>query len=178
MCDMDNAPHPRRSPWRFSLRELLLLMLAIAAFLGWGRAIYQRYKPFVPTPFASKLDLHADIHAIRQQLGEPPRSWGSSSASGGGGGRHYHRDYRYGFPLQAAHAATFMEMLQRRIAEQLRVGGCKVLGSGHGSSGDLRHFRMHYVRDVTEGSVRVVLITGETKRANLLVFVEEQRQSP
>ena len=92
MCDMDNAPHPRRSPWRFSLRELLLLMLAIAAFLGWGRAIYQRYKPFVPTPFASKLDLHADIRDIRKELGEEPGNWGRSSTRGSSGFYRYERD--------------------------------------------------------------------------------------
>jgi hypothetical protein len=72
-------------------------MLAIAAFLGWGRAIYQRYKPFVPTPFVSKLDLNSDIRAIRKELGEEPGNWGSSRTRGSSSSHGYERDYRYEF---------------------------------------------------------------------------------
>ncbi|HZL87358.1 MAG TPA: hypothetical protein VFB96_03190 [Pirellulaceae bacterium] len=173
---MDQASPPRRSFWRFSLRELLLLMLAIAAFLGWGRAIYQRYKPFVPTPFSSKLDLQGDIRLVRQQLGETPARWVSGGSSGRAGRDRLERDYHYGFPLQAANGDAFMEKLSQRVRDQLGAHGCTVHGSGRGSSGGMKEFHMRYVRDVVEGSIRVILI-GDDSQARLLVFLDEQRPS-
>jgi hypothetical protein len=173
---MDQPSPPRRSFWRFSLRELLLLMLAIAAFLGWGRAIYQRYKPFVPTPFFSKLDLNGDIMLIRQQLGEPPASWVSSSASGSGGPSGYERDYRFGFPLTAGYADAFLSKLRQRLSDQLGTHHCQIHGATRGSTGDIKECRLTYSRNAVEGSVRaVVILSGD--EARLLVLVQERRQS-
>lgn len=155
-----------------------MLMLAIAAFLGWGRGIYQRYKPFVPTPFASKLDLHADIRDIRKELGEEPGNWGRSSTRGSSGFYRYERDYKYQFPLHAENADALVEKLWQRIVAQLRAGGCQVEGGGGlGASGEFRDFRVQYERDVVEGSVRVILI-DDGEKGDLLIFVEEHRLSP
>lgn len=173
---MDQPSPPRRSFWRFSLRELLLLMLAIGAFLGWGRATYQRYKPFVPTPFFTKLDLNGDIILIRQQLGEPTARWSSSSGSGQGNPSRYERDYRFGFPLPAAKANAFIDKLRQRIVDQLDAHDCRVQGRGGGTTSGMEEFHLRYTRDVVEGSLRVILIPSGDE-ARLLVFVEERRKS-
>jgi hypothetical protein len=152
-------------------------MLAIGAFLGWGRAIYQRYKPFVPTTFASKLDLHADIRAIRKELGEEPGNWGSSSTRGSSGPHGFERDYRYSFPLDGANAIAFLDKLRQRFRDQLDAAGCGVHGTGRGTSGGMQEFRFWYVRDVVEGSVRGILIP-DGDEARLFVFVDERRKSP
>ena len=152
-------------------------MLAIAAFLGWGRAIYQRYKPFVPTPFLNKFEPNDEVVLIRQMLGEPPATWSSSSGSGSGGTGRYERSFRIAFPLQPDNADTFLEKLKQRIRDQLTASGCKVNGSGGGSSGGFDEIRLRYDRDVVEGSVRVILIPAGDE-ARLLVFVEERRHLP
>jgi hypothetical protein len=174
---MDNVPPPRRSFWRFSLRELLLLMLAIAAFLGWGRAIYQRYKPFVPTPFASRLALDGDIVLIRKELGEPRASRFNSGRSVRNGAGRYECDYRFGFPLKRVKAANFFEKLRQRLWDQLDANGCTIQGSGRCSSRDLEEVRLRYVRADVEGSIRVIVIAHEDE-VRLVVFVEEERKLP
>ena len=174
---MHDAPQPRSSFWRFSLREMLLVMLAIAAFLGWGRAIYQRYKRFTPTPFLSQLDMSSEVILVRQQVGELPASWSSSSAGTSGGPRGYERDFRLTFPLSPDKGDAFIKGLQQRMRDRLDAHGCQIEGAGHGRTGNTQEFRLRYVRDIVEGSLRVILIPGGDQ-ARLLVFVEERRRPP
>lgn len=57
---------------RFSLRELSLLMLACAAFSGWGHVVYRKSQPFRPTHVADYFvhELPQDVAAVRKSLGE------------------------------------------------------------------------------------------------------------
>ena len=171
---MTDTPQPRRSLWRFSLRELLLLTVAIAALLGWGVTIFRRYRPLVPTPFASELNLEADVAAVRKQIEEKGPSWtGITNDGSGSSGRRYERDYVLTFALAKAKANDFMRALQQRLIEHVKASGCREGASGYvGSS-----FRLHYERGIMEGSLRAYLIAGD-EQAQLLVFVQEQQQPP
>src|SRR5947208_665722 len=46
---MKQSPPNQGRWWRFSLRELLLLMLAAGAFIGWGVLLYERSQPYEPS---------------------------------------------------------------------------------------------------------------------------------
>src|SRR2546423_3921420 len=48
---MNEAPFSRRRWLRFSLRELLLLMLAVAGFVAWGGLLYETHQPFRASEF-------------------------------------------------------------------------------------------------------------------------------
>src|SRR5262245_51574636 len=83
---MERARQTRGRWWRFTLRELLLLMLAVAAFLGWGGLLYQQFRTFEPTPFFTNNESWArDIREICEELGETgvKQASGSSTKSVG-----------------------------------------------------------------------------------------------
>ena len=174
---MDQPSPPRRSLWRFSLRELLLLMLAIAAFLGWGRAIYQqRPRPYVPTDFVDKLDLSSDLMAIREELKDNDFTWGTSSGGRTTQGERTEREFRYAFPLRPANHAPFMDALEQRLQAKVSASGCTRHGIGRSRSSEFREFRLRYRQAKIHGSLRAILIGDE--KVHLLILVEEQRQSP
>ena len=57
---MNDMPQPRRSLWRFSLREMLLLMVAIGAVL----ALWLHQRPLRPTNFYRRFDLVSSLDAF------------------------------------------------------------------------------------------------------------------
>jgi hypothetical protein len=68
---MNESLGKRRSVWRFSLRELLLLMLAAGAVIGWATVLYRSLQ-LKPTPFFEKNESwRNDVLQIFQDLGEP-----------------------------------------------------------------------------------------------------------
>jgi hypothetical protein len=73
---------------RFSLRELLLLMIAVAAVLGWLRSLHRDYGPFAPTPFADCMftQLASDYREVAEHVGEPQSPSSVRFLGGGGGG--------------------------------------------------------------------------------------------
>jgi hypothetical protein len=171
---MDQPTPPRPSFWRFSLRELLLLVLVVGAFLGWGVSIFRRYRPLSPTPFANELFLEADIGAVRQQIGETSDpSTGMMSDGSGTNGRRYQKDMVYTFALTPANAQPFLSALRDRLKDQLQARGCREGASGYyGTS-----FRIDYEYGSTEGTLRAYLNAGD-ERAQMFVFLHEQRQPP
>ena len=69
---MNQQPSIRRSFWRFSLCELMLLMLAAGAMIGWATVLY-RSQRLKPTPFfVNNENWRNDVVQIFQDLGEPP----------------------------------------------------------------------------------------------------------
>src|ERR1044072_9214548 len=97
---MNDVSPARRSFWRFSLRELLLLMVAVAAFLGWGGLLYQQYRAFEPTPFfANNQTWQQDVVAIYRQLGDDAFQRASGSTTECNGTASASRTFVYNIPL-------------------------------------------------------------------------------
>jgi hypothetical protein len=173
---MDQASPPRRSSWRFSLRELLLLMLVIAAFLGWGRVVYQqRAKPFSATPFLRQLNLHRDMMTIREGLEDNDFIWQPGSGSGGSSnGEGTERSYHYSFALKPANRNALMTRLKQRLHNTLIASDCECYDVD-GSAGTNPTYNLRYQRDNVRGSVRAFLF-DEGEKVRLFVFVEEHRK--
>ena len=176
---MDDPSPPRRSLWRFSLREMLLLMVAIAAFLGWGRAVYQqRPRPYSPTPFLRQLDLYREMTAIREELKDNDFLWQPGSGSGASSdGDGTELELHYSFALKPANRNAFMSKLRQRLHAKLLASDCKFHGHGIGAAGTNPTFHLPYQRDNVRGSLRAYLYE-EGDKVRLFVFVEEWRKSP
>ena len=66
---------------RFTLRELLLLVLTCAAFFGWAHIAYHKSQPFRATHVAEYFvdELPKDVAAVRTSLGEQGAAWSVAS---------------------------------------------------------------------------------------------------
>ena len=111
---------------KFTIRELLILTVAVAALLAWGLLAFQRQRPHQPTPF---LDKHfsgwsKDLVAVRKALNEngPVATWGMS-------GRHgvsaYYHEESYDFSLSPANVDAFMDAFCKRMSEVAKETGCE-----------------------------------------------------
>jgi hypothetical protein len=153
-------------------------MLAIGAFLGWGRVLYQHYKPFRPTRVQTALNLPAEIDSIRRQLGETDFSSFSTTSSGGGDSRSIALSYHYEFPLTEARYDQFADRLSEHVKSSIEASGCRVWGRGSGAfGGDIREIAFHYQRDVTVGFLRLIVLKRGNERGQILLFLDEHRES-
>ena len=174
LAGMDQPSPPRPSFWRFSLRELLLVMLVIALVLGWGRSVYQAYKPFRPTAFAQNFDVQQDIDAIRRELGETSRAFASGGSSSSGRPQGYEWRIDRNVKIPAHKRQAFMSALQQRVKERLGrecwIGGG---GTGRGSIG--HHFHFNYSSDIVTGRFHAYLVETNDDESQLLIFIYEHR---
>jgi hypothetical protein len=157
--------------WRFSIRELLLLTAAAAAFLAWAGLMFQKSRPYVRTRVPDLVGNAQDARAICLALGH--RS-SSSSSSGGGGSNPYEttRSYDFHIDLPADQRGAFMAAYRDHIKGVLDKEADKVWGAGSASDGGgLRSFDYEYAKDRTHGKVVVRCASGGD--LTLFVFVHE-----
>src|SRR5262245_29407244 len=125
MKDVAEPALPRRPYWRFSLRELLLLVLAIAAILGWGQSIYQRFKPLEATALVRNFELGKEIAFVRQQLGETGPDFASvGEFSAGSVGPSQYRTAECNVLLASDDLSMFMTALLSQFFEKIRENDC------------------------------------------------------
>src|SRR5437763_11787284 len=135
---MDQAPSRRPSIWRFSLRELMLLMLAAAAFFGWGALLVRHFWFFKPTPFfTSNESWQGDVIAIYEELGEPAFTTAPGTTMHSEGSSAVQRTIVVRLPLPPEKRAAFLKAMQQHARDKLTKAGCHSAGecSGSGSLG-------------------------------------------
>jgi hypothetical protein len=175
---MDATSTNPRLFWRFSLRELLLFMLAIAAILGWGRAVYQNYSRFSATPFSD--------YAVRQMLADlreickvvegaeatlvDTGSQGSSSING------IHRRISAELPLALEHEDAFWDEVVDRIHQRIEENGCTVGNISLLGDPTLTHMPIQYHRGTTTGIVILQLFRKSEQTVHFSAFLDEQKQ--
>jgi hypothetical protein len=172
----DKRPATRRSRWRFSLRELLLAMLAVAAFLGWGGLLYQQFQFFEPTAFFTGCpDLRAEVIAALQHAGvDNPRilpnpithSEGRSAA---------HRTIVYYLPLSDSNRTAFAQNFQKQLRDRLSENGCKMQGNSSGNSNANEAFIFGYRCGSIDGGIDVCLLKADEEHVRMIVTMEEER---
>jgi hypothetical protein len=162
---------PRQSWRRFSIRELLLLTAAVAAFLAWAGLFYQRSRPYRRTSIPDRVGNLQDIRTICQSLGHRPKSY----SAGGGGSSNMHattRTYDCRIDLPAAQRGAFMLAYRDHIKGLLEKHADRVWGAATTSdAGGLSGFGFEYSKDGAQGTVAVRCASGGD--LTLFVFIHE-----
>src|SRR5262245_650423 len=138
---MDQTPSRWRSFWRFSLRELLLLTLVVAAFLGWGTTFYHyyfgRYEPSSFFEGDEPLPQYVsgfvrEIKEVCEEVGEPAPERVVQTITNNGGTWAAQRTMYFRFPLPTAKRKAFMDAFLVRVQKRLQATGCTGGGGAHG----------------------------------------------
>src|SRR5262245_15430722 len=116
---MDQAPEPRFRWWRFSLRELLLVMVATGAFSGWGVLLYERFQRFEPTAFyLERIEWqHESIAPALRDVGEEATVHLACTSTQTLGPSAAQSTTAYRIRLSAANNGAFIQALEARISE-------------------------------------------------------------
>jgi hypothetical protein len=178
MRGMDQASPPRRSSWRFSLRELLLVMLVIGAFLGWGQSLYRRYQGITPTPMAGYFaeDFGKDVAAALTRQGATVPDYSLGIGAGSTGPTSRHSELIAELVLPNGQTAAFVDALFQRVRSRITQLGCQESRIAHRASSDPDEgFNLHYRRDTTAGSIQVYVVRLDADRARLIVVLDEHR---
>jgi hypothetical protein len=171
---MDQPSSVRRSMWRFSLRELLLLMLAIAAFLGWGASLYQHFRRFEATPFYLNNETwQQDVGAVFQELGESGLNEAQGFSIRRNGASSESRTMVFRVPLSDAKRGEFLDAFEKRVEGKLTAAGCNITGGSQGSGKGMRGFV--YERGPVDGTFEIWMRDVGDGKVDLTVEMHEQR---
>ena len=174
---MNDKSTVRRSAWRFSLRELLLMMLAAAAFIGWGALLYRTGR-LRPTPFFTKNESwRQDILAIYQELGEPPftGAWGTTMHSEGTS--FVQRTIIFRVPLSPTKKPLLLQALVDKVREQFKKEGCRNTGQSGGSSSNTNVSVLGYEHGTISGTVQICVMDAGDEHVGVIVTMQEARAS-
>lgn len=112
--------------WRFSLREAVLAITAIAAVLGLIVSHRRDRRPFTPSSFHASLDVDHLLETLSKSLGTNHRvKFGEGDPVRSPHGAHYHREIQITSP-QWPHRHNVMVGLRVAIEDSLSENGCTV----------------------------------------------------
>jgi hypothetical protein len=172
------APAVRRprAPWRFTIREIMLLTAAVAGFLAWANLFYQRSKSYQRTAIPDHLGNFDKVQAICRSLGHHIASY--SGGGGGSSGPHgTTRTYDCEIDLPRNLHGEFMQAYREHILEVL-VKHSKSVSGGSTSRGNqgLRAFNLEYDKGKTHGTVAVRSMANDNGLTMLILVHEHQLQ--
>jgi hypothetical protein len=166
-----------QSSWQFSIRELLLLTAAVAAFLAWAGLYYQRTRPFQRTAIPDQLADFDALQVICVKLGHPV----SSYSAGGGGSSDMHDSthcYERHLSFPPSRRGELMEAYREVVRDTLAKNADHHSRAGSISDGTgLRGFEFSYSRGQTQGSV-FIRCSDAKDEIDLFIFVHEYQAQP
>lgn len=141
---------------RFTLREMLLAMTAIAAVLA---LVVQTWNGRRETPLFRSLALDTLAQTAMQEAGCPMGS--RSSGSGGSrGGKVARRHFQFAAHAKDVPATTIMAHLQKLVKAEIDRHGAKVTGtstSGYDTNTGVREFGYAYELNGRNGELNVTI---------------------
>ena len=173
----DNSTR-RQSAWRFTFRELILLMLAAAAFLGWGTLLVQRFQRFEPTPFFSYNESWIfDVRRAYEEVGETDFEdlAGSMMNSAGSAVAERTMVFRLSLPPEKKH--NFLAALQKKVQERLAARSCQIVGTAAGS-GNSDVAILGYRRGPIHGTFQICLMRAGKDEVVMTITMQESRGTP
>ena len=176
-----NAAPASTSPFKFTLRELLLAMVAIGALLALAVKSYEKAQPFVPTGLFESLDTSKAktiVAAIGRQLEVEMDQIGAGEGESSGG-NSASREIRLNIRMPSETFAEIVGGLQAEIEKMLVEDGCAIVSSGGASEGgktNLTQFSFDYEKENTRGHVFVHRVPASSGTLNLYILIHEFRQ--
>ena len=159
--------------WRFSLRELLLLTLAIGAMLGWATTLF--LARFQPTPFyGTEESWQEDVRAIHEGLGgtDFSKAWINHVRRNASNGDS--RTMFFRIPLSREKRTLLLDALEDRVMEKLKAAGCRIGGVSFGS-GNKRSRVILYRRGPNDGGFEAWLREINDDSVDLIIHMHEER---
>jgi hypothetical protein len=108
--------------WRFSLRNLLLVLFCLALALGWVGSLYQQHRRFQPTPFFWKVE-DDDIKAAYVAAGLPGDALPSGLFTVHEGQHVLQCTWYCQLPIAVAQRGDFVDAFIDRMIEKLEASG-------------------------------------------------------
>ncbi|HEY2414170.1 MAG TPA: hypothetical protein VGI40_18140 [Pirellulaceae bacterium] len=166
-----------RSLWRFSLRELLLLMLVAAAILGWGRAIYQKYSRFSATPFSDYFvrQMLGDLREVCKVIAGADVTLQDTRTQGSSGENGIHRRISAELPLAPEQEDAFWDEVIDRIHQRIEENGGTVGNSSILGDPTVTHMPIQYHYGITTGVVVLQLFRKSEQTVHFSAFLDEQK---
>jgi hypothetical protein len=173
---MEQTSAARPSIWRFSLRELLLVMLAAGAMLGWGVTLIPHLWFFKSSPFfAGNESWHAEVASIYEELGEPPFTGAAGTMMHCETSSSAQRTFIFQLPLSAGKQQAFLSALKNRVREKVRQAGCKWAGEAGGSGANAVDSVLGYTYGAVSGTFQICVLDAGNERAMVVVTMQEER---
>ena len=171
---MDQPLLQRKAFWRFSLRELMLLMLTAGALIGWATVLY-RSQRLKPTPFfANNENWQNDVLQIFQELGEPPFKDAPGTIMHSEGSGSVQRTFVFRIPLPTAKKSEFLSALKARARAKMKKEGCSNMGESASTSKDNQVCVLGYSRGMVTGTVQICVMAAGDETAVTMTMQEVQ----
>jgi hypothetical protein len=171
-----NGPSGKRSTiWRFSLREMLLVMLATAATLGWARAVYQKYSRFSSTPFVTYFSgkLRSDFVEVCKSLGEPDAALIDNGSAGSGGKSGIHQQLWAELRLSSGRDDAFFDAIQERIIDRIKECSCIPGNCAVHSDEATTQLPVHYHHGPTAGVIQLFIHRKDDQTVHITATLDE-----
>jgi hypothetical protein len=170
-----NAAKPAFVSLRFTLRELFLAILAVAAFLGWGLMVY-RDANRQRTPFFNSVDWGTEVLDALRDFGESqyPHQEEWFGIRGNGDGYCF---CQYRIALAPQQYDSFMKATSKRVQDKIAANDCIVDHHDIGFEEDGgQWFAVDYHRNSIAGSAQFRLAPSIDGKVKLRILAFEGRK--
>lgn len=174
-----NPTQPSR-PWlQFSIREVLIAMVAVGAVA----ALFVKNRPYGQSSFLNKFDAAAQMKQICTDKKVPVDVGAASYGSGTvfGGGYQVEADMSLRAPTLDEFEQQVMPEWYQRVQSQLDAEGCEVLGESRGGETipgtnkfrRVSQFGYRYRQGTAHGVLRVYALPYPEGQVRVLVLLDE-----
>ena len=175
---MDQPSPPRRTHWRFLLRELFLFTIAASAILALV-ASHRWYGPLYlqPSVLSQEFGMPDQMRALAARCGHSPRALEDTGGTYTSSGQMVSRLISYRIALPDAARDRFLVELRRDALEMIRRGAHQPISDGSVPSDTGRPgFRVTYQGRHSRGHFVVRPIDLSSEKMDVMIFLHEHME--